>query len=76
MAFKQKDGWLSSSDMAAELGVERNSLIKSKHFELGIHYEQQPAIVQKQARRSWNREATLKKVAELNAPAVAAEEAA
>ena len=69
MAYQLKEGWLSSADMAAELGVERNSLIKSKHFqELGVHYELQPAIVRKQARRSWNREATLQKVAELNAP--------
>ena len=72
MAYELKDGWLSSADMAAELGVERNSLIKSKHFQLGVHYELQPAIVRKQARRSWNREATLQRVAELNAPETSA----
>ena len=68
MAYQLKEGWLTSADMAAELGVERNSLIKSKHFQEGVHYELQPAIVRKQGRRSWNREATLQKVAELNAP--------
>ena len=75
MPKQQKDGWLSSSEMAAELGVERNSLIKSKHFQQGVHYELQPAIVRKQARRSWNRKATLQKVAELNTPAAPAREA-
>ena len=43
MAYQLKEGWLSSADMAAELGVERNSLIKSKHFQEGVHYELQPA---------------------------------